>query len=296
MRILLESSTDSEWVAQQLESLGHDVIVADPELCADVRLAVAQGEDRWPRHGGVVRKRAGWGSSARASGIGGAARRSASSSACGGIWCSCAVGCISLLRALLRQDGWRSPRGSAEAVEARLDAAARCRPALATILAPLRTWLTELNALLATADHAVVRRRAAGSGRAALDDGARRRAGRRADVSGHARRSGRFGGDAARASAFLGLVPSEDSSAERRHKGHITKTGPCELRALLVQASWVIWRGRSAAGAALRAWAHALAARRGRRIAIVRYLRNSRCQVFFLVRPLSASRNSAADW
>ena len=79
----------------------------------------------------------------------------------------------------------------------------------------------------------------------------------------------RFGGAAARASAFLGLVPAEDSSAERRHKGHITKTGPSELRALLVQASWVIWRGRSAAGAALRAWAHALAARRGRRIAIV---------------------------
>ena len=36
-----------------------------------------------------------------------------------------------------------------------------------------------------------------------------------------------------------------------------------------VQASWVIWRGRSPAGADLRAWAHALAARRGRRIAVV---------------------------
>ena len=68
---------------------------------------------------------------------------------------------------------------------------------------------------------------------------------------------------------FSGLVPSEDSSAERRLKGHITKAGPSDLRALLVQASWTIWRGRSAAGAELRVWAHALAARRGRRIAIV---------------------------
>ena len=42
----------------------------------------------------------------------------------------------------------------------------------------------------------------------------------------------RFGGDAARASAFVGLVPSEDSSAERQHKGHITKTGPGDLRAV----------------------------------------------------------------
>ena len=29
-RILLEASTESEWVAQHLETLGHDVIVADP--------------------------------------------------------------------------------------------------------------------------------------------------------------------------------------------------------------------------------------------------------------------------
>jgi transposase len=30
MRILVEASTESEWVAQHLETLGHDVIVADP--------------------------------------------------------------------------------------------------------------------------------------------------------------------------------------------------------------------------------------------------------------------------
>ena len=31
-RVLLEASTESEWVAQHLESLGHDVIVADPNF------------------------------------------------------------------------------------------------------------------------------------------------------------------------------------------------------------------------------------------------------------------------
>jgi len=30
VRILLEASTESEWVEQHLESLGHEVIVADP--------------------------------------------------------------------------------------------------------------------------------------------------------------------------------------------------------------------------------------------------------------------------
>ena len=109
----------------------------------------------------------------------------------------------------------------------------------------------------------------------------------------------RFGGDAGRASAFLGLVPAEDSSAERQHKGAITKAGPRELRALLVQAGWVVWRGRSAAGAALRTWARALAARRGRRIAVVALARRLsrivyalwRDQTEFRVRPaLQAAR------
>ena len=31
-RILIEASTESEWVAQHLESLGHEVIVADPNF------------------------------------------------------------------------------------------------------------------------------------------------------------------------------------------------------------------------------------------------------------------------
>ncbi len=34
MRILLESSTESEWVATCLEALGHEVIVADPNFAA----------------------------------------------------------------------------------------------------------------------------------------------------------------------------------------------------------------------------------------------------------------------
>lgn len=33
-RILLEASTESEWVARHLEALGHTVIVADPGFAA----------------------------------------------------------------------------------------------------------------------------------------------------------------------------------------------------------------------------------------------------------------------
>jgi transposase len=62
-------------------------------------------------------------------------------------------------------------------------------------------------------------------------------------------------------------VPSERSSADYRHRGHITKKGSAELRSLLVQAAWACWR--TTRGGALRAWVDRLAARRGKRIAVV---------------------------
>ncbi len=61
---------------------------------------------------------------------------------------------ISLLRATLRQEGWRLPSGSAEAIDRLLDALALPAMLLAT-LAPLQTWLRELNAFFRAADAAV---------------------------------------------------------------------------------------------------------------------------------------------
>ena len=78
---------------------------------------------------------------------------------------------------------------------------------------------------------------------------------------------GRFG-DAKAASAFLGLVPREESSGTRQRKGAITKAGPRSLRAYLVSAAWVVWRQRRQGGA-LHAWVERLADRRGRRVAVV---------------------------
>jgi transposase len=288
MRILLESSTESEWVAQHLDTLGHEVIVADPNYAPmygmRARKIKTDGRDT-----AALTEACRTGIYRRAHRVSAARRATRQELRVRRHLVQMRSRSISLLRALLRQDGWRLPRGSAEAVEARLERLAL--PAgLRTILAPLRTWLQTVNALLATVDEAVATQAAAdplaahlmtapGVGpvvaltfTAVLDDPAR------------------FGGDAARASAFLGLVPAENSSAERRHRGHITKTGPSELRALLVQASWVIWRGRSAAGAALRAWAHALAARRGRRIAIVALARRLSRVLFALWRDRSDFR------
>jgi transposase len=45
-------------------------------------------------------------------------------------------------------------------------------------------------------------------------------------------------GSARELMSFLGLTPSEYSSGEQRHRGHITKTGPRHARRLLIEAAW----------------------------------------------------------
>jgi transposase len=76
--------------------------------------------------------------------------------------------------------------------------------------------------------------------------------------------------------SYLGLVPSEDSSGGKRRIGAISKHGNSYMRALLVQAAWTILKGRPASEAEaprlsdpLRAWADAVAARRGKNVAAI---------------------------
>ena len=267
MRVLLESSTESEWVAQHLESLGHEVIVADPNYAPmyGSRSRKVKTDKRDVAALALACRRGIYRAAHRASA---AARTLRQTMRVRRQLVQVRSGLISLLRSVLRQEGERLPSGSAERVLRRLDQLT-VPPAVATALAPLREVLAQLTTTLTRTDEAVETR--------ATHDREAQRLMTTPGVGpvlaltfqGVMDTPARFGGDAARASAFVGLVPSEDSSAERQHKGHITKTGPSDLRALLVQASWVIWRGRSAAGADLRLWAQTLAARRGRRIAIV---------------------------
>ena len=81
--------------------------------------------------------------------------------------------------------------------------------------------------------------------------------------------------DPARLGAFLGLVPSEQSSGEQRRQGRITKTGNSHARRLLVEAAWhqrrplrpspALTGRRAGQPAAVRAEAEAVARRLHRR-------------------------------
>lgn len=66
--------------------------------------------------------------------------------------------------------------------------------------------------------------------------------------------------------AYVGLVPSENTSGNRR-LGSITKQGNSYLRAVLVQAAWAMLRSRKANP--LKTWARKVEGRRGKRVAVV---------------------------
>jgi transposase len=264
MRILLETGTESEWVAQALETAGHDVIVADPNY------APMYGErtrrvktDRRDVAALAEANRHGWYRATHR--VSPAQRETRQILRSRRLLVQQRASLVSLIRSLLRQAGYRLPSGSCETIPARL-ARLTVPPALADTLAPLNrqaaTLTTEIRAIDArvrtrvAADPVVTRLQTvpgvgvvvATTFRAYIDT---------VDRFAHA----------GQVSAALGLVPREDSSAERRHRGHITKAGPRELRALCIQAAWACWR--SASGATFRTWVDRLAARRGRRIAVV---------------------------
>jgi transposase len=264
MRVLLETGTESEWVAQALEQAGHEVIVADPNY------APMYGErqrkvktDRRDVAALAEANRRGWYRATHR--VSAAQRATRQLLRTRRQLVQVRSGAVALIRSLVKQDGYRLPSCGAERVPARL--AQMTLPAwLATAVTPLARTIAAVTTEIAGLDRELRTRAAAdpiverlqtvpGVGlivaltfRTQLDT---------IDRFTHA----------GQVSAVIGLVPREDSSADRRHRGHITKAGPRELRSLLVQAAWACWRSKQSA--ALRAWAEQLAARRGRRIAVV---------------------------
>lgn len=265
VRVLVESGTDSGWVATVIESLGHEVIVADPNYALMYGLRVRTVKtDR--RDVAALAEACRVGIYRRAHRVSSAQRRVRRQLRIREQLVRIRTQLINLLRAQLRQEGLRLGSGASETAAARCRALALPR-ALARDLRPLLGVLDRVGARIATADRAVRTRAAAdpiatrlmtapGVGpivaltyRATVDDITR---------FGHARQ----------VAAYVGLVPREDSSGTRQRKGAITKAGPSSLRVVLIQAAWGVWRQRQGR-AALHAWVERLAARRGRRIAIV---------------------------
>lgn len=174
---------------------------------------------------------------------------------------------INLCRALLRAAGLRVRSGAAASFVARVGELG-LDPRLRETLAPSLAALTTLNAELAGCERRLMEQArsdevvgrlltvpgvgviTALSFAAAIDEVSR---------FPHAKQ----------VRAYLGLVPSEHSSGERRLRGGITKAGNSRVRRLLVECGWHLLTHHSEAGAGLRRWGERVARRRGRKVAAV---------------------------
>jgi transposase len=265
-RVLLEASTESEWVARYLEGLGHEVIVADPGFAPmyATRSKRVKTDKRDARALCEACARGTYRAIHRASD---AQRHVRAELAVRDALVRTRTRYVAIIKALVRREGLRLRSGEPAHTAAKL--AELSLPAtLQQELAPLVSLLEPVNAQVAAAtarltalarENPVVTRLETVPGVgpitavafvAALDEVTR-------FASAH------------QVQAYLGLVPSEYSSGERQLRGRITKRGNARVRWLLVEAGWRVLRARDEESAALRAWAERIALRRGKRIAVV---------------------------
>lgn len=265
-RVLMESSTESEWVARHLEALGHEVIVADPNYApmyakrtrrlktdrrdaADLAQACRLGAYR-PAHRLSEEQRAvRTGIGVREALVRTRARY------------------VTLIQTLVRGEGLRVRTGTSRGFCERLSEV-ELPDQLRTAIEPLLVLLRKLNEEIDTADKLLTK--------ASKSDPVLRRLCTVPGVGPLTASTfvatvddvGRFG-QARQVAAYMGLVPSESSSGDKQSRGRITKAGNSRARWLLVEAAWAILRYKKPETEPLRQWAMRIAERRGRRIAAV---------------------------
>jgi transposase len=280
-RILIESSTESEWVARCLEALGHEVIVADPNF-APMYAHRSRKVKTDRRDARALAEACVLGAYRRAHRLSDEQRHVRGRLITREALVRTRSSYIALIRARLRQHGWRVRSGGANAFIRRVHELPLPGRLLSEV-APLLAVMRHVNQQLAYSDERIetvtrtderVRRLrtvpsvgpvTAAAFVAALDDVTRFR--RAHDVE-----------------AYLGLVPRELSSGESQHRGRITKAGSPHVRRLLVQATVSMLRVPDPQTAALRAWASGIAARRGKKIAVVALARRLAGILFAMLR------------
>jgi transposase len=265
-RILLEASTESEWVAQHLEALGHEVIVADPNFAPmyATRTRRLKTDHRDAR---ALQAACQAGTYRPAHRVSAARRHLRAELAVREALVRTRTRYLGLAKTLVRRDGLRVASSTSRFAMRRIQAL-ELSAVLGAELAPLVAVLAPLEAQLRAAEGRI-------AALAASDPAIQRLMTMpmvgpvtASAVVATADAITRFRSAEAFA-AYFGLVPSERSSGERRRQGAITKAGNPRVRWLLVEVGWRILRSRDPALASLRAWALRIAARRGQRVAVV---------------------------
>src|SRR5712691_13282440 len=152
-RILIEASTDSEWVARCLEALGHEVIVADPNFAPmyTTRTRKVKTDRRDAR---ALADACLLGAYRRAHRLSDGQRHVRGRLLVRDALVRARTRHISLIRALLRQHGYRVPSGSAEAFLTRVRTLALPGRLLSQI-APLLAVMPHVNRQLSYSDQVI---------------------------------------------------------------------------------------------------------------------------------------------
>jgi transposase len=265
-RILLEASTESEWVAQLLERLGHAVIVADPNY-APMYATRARRVKTDKRDARTLAEALRLGAYRVAHRLSAERRHVRAELAVREALVRTRTRYVSLAKAFVRRDGLRVAASESHLVAKRI-AALELPPMLAAELLPLFQVLAPINEQITAADRRIMSLTETDPAVALLTTAPSIGPITAAAIVATIDDVTRFR-SAHQFEAFLGLVPGERSSGEKRRVGRITKAGNSRARYLLVEAGWRILRSKDAETAALRAWADAIATRRGKRIAVV---------------------------
>jgi transposase len=265
-RIILEASTESEWVAQHLERLGHDVIVADPNYAPMYATRVRRVKTD-KRDARALAEALRLGAYRTAHRVSAERRHIRAELAVRETLVRTRTRYISLAKALVRRDGLRVAGSEAEKVAMRI-AELDLSDTLASEPMPLFQVLAPINEQIASADKRIATLSKSDPEVAFLTTAPTIGPVTASAVVATVDDISRFK-SAHQFEAFLGLVPGEPSSGEKRRVGKITKAGNARVRYLMVEAAWRIMRSKNEETAALREWALLIAARRGKRIAVV---------------------------
>ena len=140
-RVLVEASTESEWVARCLEALGHEVVVADPNFAPMYATRTRKVKtDR--RDARALQEACLLGAYRPAHRLSDAQRHVRGRLAVRDALVRTRTGYIALTRALLRRHGWRVPTGSANTFSRRvmtLPLSGRLLSEVAPLLAAMQT-------------------------------------------------------------------------------------------------------------------------------------------------------------
>jgi transposase len=280
-RILIEASTESEWVARCIEALGHEVIIADPNFSPmyATRSRKVKTDKRDAR---ALADACRLGAYRKAHRTSDEMRHLRAQLAVRESLVRSRAKFISLTRALLRREGIGVPTGTSEHFPTRLSSVEVPKHLKAEV-APLVSMMKSLNKQIEKLD-AALEKTAKQNARAALLTSVPNVGPVTACAVAAALDTPERFDNGHQVAAYFGLVPSEMSSGEQQRKGHITKTGDSRARYLLVQVAISMLRMRSPSTAHLREWAERIAARRGKKIAIVALARKLAGVLFAMLR------------